>query len=448
MATWADAIRNKVTNAQNFISNLSALGGDLGSDSGSSNPVNTAPTNINTTETYKDYLNNLDSGQDFVPYSGSKEATYTPSFLMETPEAQDFSANTRVEPSPTGGPSQVITSPGSYTAPTLENPSEVTTAPEVKAGSEYVTPESTVQGQLASILQEGSPLLDLAQSRSRDEAQKMGLLSSSMAVGAGQQALYDAALPIAKQDASTFGQFQSAQQGAEYQLGQTGYEGDITSVLKGQEGEVKGALQGQQGTIQSKLLQQEQAFNKSLTEFEASETFNNLVTELASQEGRAADAVRVDLITNAQSIASNLAINDAEMATRIAISGAQIDQQDRADWMDAMKDLTYGYNENISKIMSIPDEQMSPEVKWEWIGNLQGQYMDQTDMFTSVFGQKVNWGSSFTSRSTSTSDSVGGDQNNTTEDVSGLTSNEVYSGLGSGYTGGTYGQDIVPDLGW
>jgi hypothetical protein len=33
-----------------------------------------------------------------------------------------------------------------------------------------------------------------------------GLLNSSLAVGAGQSALYDAALPIAQQDAQTFTQ--------------------------------------------------------------------------------------------------------------------------------------------------------------------------------------------------------------------------------------------------
>ncbi len=63
----------------------------------------------------------------------------------------------------------------------------------------------TVQGQLKTILAEGSPLLDQAQTRAAQGAQQRGLLNSSMAVTAGQSALYDAATPIAQADAGIYG---------------------------------------------------------------------------------------------------------------------------------------------------------------------------------------------------------------------------------------------------
>lgn len=65
--------------------------------------------------------------------------------------------------------------------------------------------KSTVAGQLKSITQAGSPLLDQAETAAKQQMNARGLLNSSIAITAGQDALYRAALPIAQQDAQTFG---------------------------------------------------------------------------------------------------------------------------------------------------------------------------------------------------------------------------------------------------
>lgn len=60
-----------------------------------------------------------------------------------------------------------------------------------------------VQNQLANVLSMGGPLMDKAQTRASQQMQAKGLLNSSMAVKAGQAALYDYAVPIATTDANT-----------------------------------------------------------------------------------------------------------------------------------------------------------------------------------------------------------------------------------------------------
>ena len=65
--------------------------------------------------------------------------------------------------------------------------------------------KSTVAGQLSGILSSNSPLLQQAQTRAAQSMNSRGLLNTSMAIGAGESALYDAALPIAQADAATFG---------------------------------------------------------------------------------------------------------------------------------------------------------------------------------------------------------------------------------------------------
>lgn len=67
-----------------------------------------------------------------------------------------------------------------------------------------VTPDQTVEGRVASIINGNSPLQVQARSRSLDAMNSRGLANSSLAITAGEDAAYNAALPIATADASTF----------------------------------------------------------------------------------------------------------------------------------------------------------------------------------------------------------------------------------------------------
>ena len=88
-----------------------------------------------------------------------------------------------------------------------------------------VAAPQTVQGQMTGILAANSPLLQQAKAASLDQMNQRGLVNSSMAVGAGEQAVIQSALPIAQQDASTYansGQFNAtaANQNSQFNTGQ------------------------------------------------------------------------------------------------------------------------------------------------------------------------------------------------------------------------------------
>ena len=68
-----------------------------------------------------------------------------------------------------------------------------------------VQANQTVAGQLEKIIANDSPLMQQARTRALQTAQANGRSNSSMAASAGDAAMYDAAMPIAQQDASTFG---------------------------------------------------------------------------------------------------------------------------------------------------------------------------------------------------------------------------------------------------
>lgn len=82
--------------------------------------------------------------------------------------------------------------------------------------------DQTVSGQVRRIIDENGPLSQRATARAQGEMNARGLINTSIGVGAEQAALYDAALPIAQQDAATAanrGQFNAGQRTSASQFG-------------------------------------------------------------------------------------------------------------------------------------------------------------------------------------------------------------------------------------
>lgn len=71
----------------------------------------------------------------------------------------------------------------------------------------------TVQGQIKGIIDADSPLMERAETLGKQRANKLGLMNSTLGIQSAEAALYDASLPIAQQDASTYassGQFNAS----------------------------------------------------------------------------------------------------------------------------------------------------------------------------------------------------------------------------------------------
>lgn len=77
-------------------------------------------------------------------------------------------------------------------------------APTVAQTKWTVDSPQTVQGQIADITAKDAPLQQLAKTSAIQQAARSGLINTSMAVGAAQDAVTRSALPIAQQDAQTF----------------------------------------------------------------------------------------------------------------------------------------------------------------------------------------------------------------------------------------------------
>ena len=112
-----------------------------------------------------------------------------------TPATPDATQPTQVSPGVAAAPLAGATSVPATAAPA---------APQAAVTQWTPGAASTVQGQLGKVLDSNSPLMDRAATKAAQGMNSRGLLNSTMALTAGQSALYDAALPIAQQDAATF----------------------------------------------------------------------------------------------------------------------------------------------------------------------------------------------------------------------------------------------------
>lgn len=152
---------------------------------------------------------------------------------------------------------------GNAPTPTMNTPQTSFTANQyqsdgftgVKGNTEFnydPRSESLVQNQLTGLLDPNSPLMKRAVSQSQELAASRGLQSSSIAAGAGTGAMIDRALPIAQQDAQTYGNAQ--------QLGwQQGFQADQNNLAREQDAR----MFDKQGNLQTQLQNNQFSFENT-----------------------------------------------------------------------------------------------------------------------------------------------------------------------------------------
>lgn len=130
------------------------------------------------------------------PLPAGLSTTAAPAGLVGVPQTQ-----VQTMQAPAGG---LVGAPAPVAAPGMQ-PAQVQMR-EVNPIYREVQANETMQGQLQQILSDDNPLLQRARARAAAGMQSRGLSNSTMAIGASEGAMYDVAMPIAQQDASTYAQ--------------------------------------------------------------------------------------------------------------------------------------------------------------------------------------------------------------------------------------------------
>lgn len=121
-----------------------------------------------------------------------------------------------------------------------------------------------VENRLDRVINKDSPLMQSARTSAKQDANRKGLLNSSMAIEAGQKAVIDRALPIASQDAQTSFQGKVYNQNAENTERQ--YNAGNIADRQMQSADIQGRsrLQREAGNIEKGLIQERGKVQKAL----------------------------------------------------------------------------------------------------------------------------------------------------------------------------------------
>lgn len=146
---------------------------------------------------------------------------------------------------------------------------------------------SLVSNQLNSLIAQDSPYIQMARTRAAQVANERGLVNSSMAAGAGEAAAIDRAMPIAQQDADTYGKssmFNSEQRNI-FSRDQNNFQRDSAlqkqSAMNNMEGRGQDAAIATNATRASQVYQSGEADENR--QFQASQdatAFDNRMSEM------------------------------------------------------------------------------------------------------------------------------------------------------------------------
>lgn len=250
--------------------------------------------------------------------------------------------------------------PTSYSAPTQEE-----LIGDVKEGTSYLTPETKVSEQLTSLIASSSPYMQQAETRAKEAANRMGLLSSSMAIGAAQGEAIRQALPIAQQDAKTASEFQKGQQALESQITATGSEGMISGALK------------EQGAV---LEAQQSKFQKMLdTEMAA------LSTKLNTEQQAALTGIQESYNWLTGEMMAKL---DYDLTQKVAMQEADLNAAQKA--RDASAQYLQNYQIAVENLLKDPDfTQLPSDVIQQTLNNLLSQTTGAISFSTNSVGVNV-----------------------------------------------------------
>ena len=155
-----------------------------------------------------------------------------------TPPSNPDATATATTPSLPAAPSAPVDTTGTADT-TVLNPNKNLPAEEKVRD---LTKSETVAGNLNDLLNQDSAYMQSARNSALGQANSRGLINSSIAIGAGQTAAINAALPIAQQDASAASASGLSAQNANQSNQTAGFQGYINSSLAEQNNDSAASL--------------------------------------------------------------------------------------------------------------------------------------------------------------------------------------------------------------
>jgi hypothetical protein len=232
--------------------------------------------------------------------------------------------------------------------------------------------DQTVQGQLQGIIAANSPLMQQAQTSAMQQMNRRGLMNSSMAIGAGQDAVIRQALPIAQQDAQMFGragEFNAgvANQMAQFNVGQLNQAGQFGAAASNQ-----AALSNQNAANQAGQFSASAANQASLANVaaqnQAAQYSASAINEASQQYAQALNATTNKMLDQSMQYAlanadseTKLALQNIDASTRKDLAATEAAYKNQMQASASANEIFQQVSKNIADIMANPDLEPGPK---------------------------------------------------------------------------------------
>ena len=224
----------------------------------------------------------------------------------------------------------------------------------------------TVQGQLTGILAANSPLLQQARAASLAQMNQRGLTNSSMAIGAGQEAVIKQALPIASQDATTYanaGQLNAtaANQNAQFNTGQSNTGLQFTAGATNQANLANAGAENQAAQFTS-AAQNQAALNNAANQNQAAQFSAGLQTDVSKQYAASLNTTVQNMLDQSMKYAlsnadanTKIELQNIDAATRKDLAATEAKYKNQMQASQSANDIFQPVSKNIADLMANPD---------------------------------------------------------------------------------------------
>lgn len=259
--------------------------------------------------------------------------------------------------------------------------------------------QETVAGQMEGLLSKESPLVKMSRTKAKEDANKRGLLNTSMAVQAGEAAAYQSALPIAQQDAQTAATSGQSSQEAQQEIDLTTHKGEVSGGLIEKEYGLKGELSTQESEQTSALSEQEAAQKGTLLETQATQDIR--VAGQQKDYDMAVDtnksewdmAIREMMETNSFNIATMedlgaTARTNIEAANRVLLADIEASTGEKQAVVNLANDLGQQFQDTLKGI-AVSD--LSSASKTAALHNALNSYVSMMTTGAKIAGIDITW---------------------------------------------------------
>lgn len=300
---------------------------------------------------------------------GIASTSKQPSQQMATTQA-----NTTSQATQQPGQNISVTQPVKPESPEFNYESNGYTGVQGDANKQYdPRSESLVQNQITGLLDPNSALMRRVVSQTQEQAASRGLQSSSIAAGVGMGAMIDRALPIAQQDAQTYGNAQ-----------QLGWQQNFQAEQNNLNRQHDASMFDKNATFQAQMQDLQYRQQLGTLDYQGQQQLQQMERSAQLQQQRDHLMQQFDFSKMDKAFVQDLEKTRLQFDYNTDMFEKQVGAQAALDYRNASTSAYNSYLEQVAAVYSNPN--MSPEQQAAGVAKLQQLFAQQQSALQAIYG--------------------------------------------------------------